>query len=258
MDSNFNRQFILIDFRLLEDGKFLKFIGSSEFATYLVLRRNIWRSAEPHFMGLHDLYLRDQLLTCSLEREKISKITNVDPDNISRHLTSLVRKGVMRRIRTGRQNIYVLGEWVDVHGNGSYRLEWFYLEGKYGISKTDLTESVRSDLSGTSDQTRLKASDNNIEANREENTVNGDLKELKNLDQPEEKTEYVAQCILSEFGDQHSLGFYRLVAAKVPEEVIHRAIAEIRADGAKSPARVFTHKMKLYALDRLKKRIGVV
>ena len=50
MNSSFNRQFILIDFRLLTNKKFLKFIGSSEFATYLVLRCNVWRSQEPHYM----------------------------------------------------------------------------------------------------------------------------------------------------------------------------------------------------------------
>ncbi|HUW22407.1 MAG TPA: winged helix-turn-helix domain-containing protein [Candidatus Bathyarchaeia archaeon] len=256
MNSNFNRQFILIDFKLLEDKKFLDFLGSSEFGTYLVLRRHVWRSPEQHYMGLHDLYSNDQLLTCSLERSKISEVTGIDPDNISRHLTSLAKKGVIKRRRTGRQNIYVLGEWVDVHGDGSYKLEWFYLEGKYGISKTDLTESVRSDLTLKSDQNQPKASDNNIETNKKENTVNGSIKKLKNLKQPEDKTDYVAQRILDQLGDDHSKKFYKLVAAKVPEDIIFRALAEIKTDGAKSPAKVFTHRMKLYAIEQMKKEIG--
>ena len=46
--------------------------GSSEFATYLVLLRNIWRSAERHYMGLHDVYLREHLLSCSLESQVIN------------------------------------------------------------------------------------------------------------------------------------------------------------------------------------------
>ena len=50
--------------------------------------------------------------------------------------------------------------------------------------------------------------------------------------------------------------FYELVAAKIPEEAIHRALAEVRADGADHPARLFTHKMKQEALKRQKEQIG--
>ena len=93
---------------------------------------------------------------------------------------------MIRRVRTGRQNIYVLGEWIDVHHDSSYRLEWFYLEGRYGISKSDLTESIRSDLTPSSsqarlppsDQTRRRASDNNRDGNIERKSVNGAQGEL--------------------------------------------------------------------------------
>src|SRR4051812_31459831 len=171
MNQNFNRQFILIDFRLLEDKRFLKFLGSSEFATYLVLRRNVWRSVQPHYMGLHTLYEQERKLVCSLTREKIAEVVGVALDNISRHLSMLEAKGVIRRVRTGRQNIYVLGEWVDVKGDSSYGVEWFYMEGVFGVSKSDLMASVRSDLTSTSDQSRRPASDNNRKENTEENTV---------------------------------------------------------------------------------------
>ena len=267
MNSNFNRQFILIDFRLLEDREFLAFLGSSEFATYLVLRRNIWRSSQSHYMGLHDLYLGEKLLASSLERIAIAKTTGVDPDNISRHLTSLTRKGVIRRVRTGRQNIYVLGEWIDVHHDSSYRLEWFYLEGRYGISKSDLTESIRSDLTPSSDQARLPpsdqtrrpASDNNRDGNIERKSVNGVsfLKSVPDLDQPAEKANYVADFILSKLKDTQSSRFYHLVAAKVPEEVVRRFLSEIEQDGgARNPASVFTSKVKLYALQQAKGQIA--
>jgi len=249
-NSNFNRQFILIDFRLLEAEGFLDFIGSSEFATYLVLRRNVWRSSERHYMGLHDVYLKEQLLACSLERKKVSEVTGVDPDNISRHLSKLEERKVIRRRRTGRQNIYVLGEWMNVNGDSAYKLEWFYLEGRFGVSKTDLTDSVRSELSETADQNRPPASDNNREVNREENTVNANgieqLKRMPSLKQTEARTEYVADYVLDQLGDRHSARFYRFVAAKVPETAIRKMISEIKVDGAKYPAKLFTHKVKLY------------
>src|SRR5258708_3990103 len=118
MNSNFNRQFIMTGFRLLENREFLKFIGSSEYATYLVLRKFVWRGTEPHFMGLNELYLNDKLLVSSIERDKIEEITGVSTKNISRHLTSLESKGIIQVKRTGRQNIYTLGEWIDVHEDG--------------------------------------------------------------------------------------------------------------------------------------------
>lgn len=248
----------MIDFELLEDKKFLKFISSSEFATYLVLRRNIWRSEDkPHYMGLHDLYSKDKKLVCSLEREKVSEITGIALNNISHHLTSLEKKGIIQRIRTGRQNIYVLGEW---HYNGTEKIEWFFMEGKFGITKDDLTVSVRPDLRKTLDQTKWLALDNNIEDNKKDNTVkeNGDIKILQNisnLNSPDEQIQYVADFILKEMGDKHSAKFYHLVASKIPEDAIRLMISEIKTDGARSPQRVFVHKVKQYAVEWQKKKL---
>jgi hypothetical protein len=251
MNNNFNRQFILLDFRLLDDRDFLKFLSTNEFATYLVLRRNVWRSTAAHYMGLHSLYENERKLVCSLTRDKIAAVTGIAAVNISRHLSALEKKSVIKRVPTGRQNIYVLGEWIDVNGDGSYRVEWFYMEGVYGVSKADLTLSVRPDLTPTSDQTRRPASDNNREGNRQDNTVpNGAIKRLQDLNQPEEKTEYMAEAILKQMGDKHSRRFYEMVAAKVPEPAIRQAMAEIKADGADNPARLFTYKMQRYALDQ--------
>ena len=270
MNSNFNRQFIMIDFRLLEDSRFLKFLGSSEFATYLVLRRHVWRGEDAHYMGLHDLYQNDRKLTCSLEREKIAEITRIRPNQVSLHLSKLEQEGVLQRIRTGRQSIFVLGEWIDVYGDGSYKgLEWFYLDGKYGVSKSDVAKQQTSEIrksghqtsaiSGDQtsarfrDQTSAKRGDNNIYNNTEENTVsNGAVKQLKDLEQPSAKADFLTQYLLGELGDKHSERFYRLVASKVPEQVIYTALAEVRADGADNPAKLFTYKVNRYALKQLK------
>lgn len=94
---------------------------------------------------------------------------------------------------------------------------------------------------------------------RQQTVANGDEKSvfqaLANLKQPPEKTAYVAQYIVGQLGDQHSLKFYQLVAAKVPENVIRQTLAEIKTDGARYPERVFTHRMKLYALQRQKQQL---
>jgi hypothetical protein len=73
---------------------------------------------------------------------------------------------------------------------------------------------------------------------------------LKDLDQPKEKTAYIAHYVLDELGDQQSHRFYALVAAKIPEAVIREALSAIRVDGAENPAKLFTYKMQRYALGR--------
>ena len=91
-----------------------------------------------------------------------------------------------------------------------------------------------------------------------DNTVNGvvkggegnNLQKLQDLDQPKEKTAYVAQFLLEELGDKKSEKFYRLVAAKIPEAVIREALSAIKVDGAEHPAKLFTYKMLRYALGR--------
>jgi hypothetical protein len=71
MNINVNRQFILLDFELIDDPKFLEFVSASEFGTYLILRRFIWRGGEnkPHFLNLHTLYENNKLLVCKRSQE---------------------------------------------------------------------------------------------------------------------------------------------------------------------------------------------
>ena len=76
---------------------------------------------------------------------------------------------------------------------------------------------------------------------------NGQIKDLPDLDQPKEKKEYMARLIRDQLGDEHSSAFYRLVASKIPEELIYQTLSEIKTDGARNPARVFTYRMTLYA-----------
>jgi len=82
-------------------------------------------------------------------------------------------------------------------------------------------------------------------------TVNGNknlFKKLPNLEIPKAQIEYIKDEILSFLKDKHSVKFYWLVASKIPESVIRQAIAEIKVDGADNPARVFTYRMRKYAL----------
>jgi len=270
MNINVNRQFVLLDFELIDDPRFLDFVSSAEFGTYLILRRFIWRGGEnkPHFLNLHQLYENDKLLVCSISNEKIASLLHLhDLTRVSKQLTKLEKYGVIKRIRTGRQNIYVLGEWYDYSEvkDGSKRLEWFYLEQKFGVNKSDLAQKAKSELHTDAGQTWPKEPNINIEENREKNTVNGVVKgreksalqQLPDVGDPPEKAVYIAKhVILKALGDEKSSRFYELVAAKIPEQVIRETLAEVRADGARSPARLFTYKMQRYALEMRKR--GVV
>jgi hypothetical protein len=89
-----------------------------------------------------------------------------------------------------------------------------------------------------------------------DNTVNGSqktlLKALPDLPQEPEEVEHIAQSIVTQLRDEHSLGFYRLVARKIPADSIWQALSEIRHDGgADNPPRVFTHRMTQQAARRL-------
>jgi hypothetical protein len=77
------------------------------------------------------------------------------------------------------------------------------------------------------------------------------------LGDPTEKTAYIVRdIILKTLGDEKSLKFYELVAAKIPEQVIREVLSEVRVDGARNPAKLFTYKIKQYALEARKR--GVV
>jgi hypothetical protein len=79
------------------------------------------------------------------------------------------------------------------------------------------------------------------------------LHKLPDLGDPPEKTAYVAALILEALGDEQSQRFYQLVAAKIPEQAIREALSQIRADGARDPAKLFTYKIQRYALTQQKR-----
>lgn len=260
VDANYNRQFIQIDFALLEDPGFLQFVTRAEFATYLILRRYVWRGGH-HRLGLDEMYHRDHKLVSAIGVRTIANLLGLkERTRVSKHLTALEKEGVIKRHRTGRETIYILGEWFQPEGWTVSR-EYFYLENVFGLLKdgrtSDVSKNDTSDVPSATHQTWRKTTHSNIEENREINTVNGSpILNLPDLDQPAEKTEFILQEILAAMGDKHSEQFYRLVAAKVPESVICEALSEINHDGAESPPKVFTHRMNLYATDRLKRGIG--
>lgn len=89
-------------------------------------------------------------------------------------------------------------------------------------------------------------------------TVNGGNKtkspvsQLPSIERPPEETDLITSDILAALGDKHSEVFYRLVAGKIPSDVIYQALSEIQADGANDAPKVFTYRMNRYALEQLR------
>ncbi len=168
--ENFNRQFILLDFADLDNPDFLSFTRAPEFSTYLLMRRHVWRSRQPHYMGLHEYFLKGHL-ACSLDREKIAEWLRLSLVSVSNDITALSRRQVIESLRTGRQNIFVLGRWVE--DEGAY-FEHFFLDRLYVRSKENLISGLLdgrnkenfTSADNPSDTADVKKS---LHSNREEN-----------------------------------------------------------------------------------------
>jgi len=178
--ERFNRQFIMLDFEDLDDPEFMEFVRSSEFSTYLVMRRFIWRSDTPHRLGLHEYYAQGSL-ACALSREKIAeKLGNITGRQVTRDINALVTRGMIQSVRTGRGNVFILGKWVFNEEDQVY-YEYFFLDRLHvRVDKNVQSEwtSNENPLSGQKCPIRVdknvqsewtKMSTNNIEENIEEN-----------------------------------------------------------------------------------------
>ncbi len=150
--ERFNRQFIIVDFEDLDNPEFMEFVRSPEFSTYLLLRRYIWRSIErEHSLGLHQYYSQG-LLASALSREKIADaLGGISLRQVSRDIKSLIERSLMKPVRTGRGNIFILGRWARDEDDDVY-YEYYFLDKL----------QTRPDISVTSDLTSQTGLDTNV------------------------------------------------------------------------------------------------
>jgi hypothetical protein len=133
----YNAQFLTIDFRMLDNPAFGEFMKTTAFAVYLQLRRYIWRSRTRRhpIPKVNELFEQGNLVATAERTHLAKKLGIKEERHISRHISELCRMGVIERISTGRQNLYILGTWEDrsVHQDGSYVIELFLLERHFGV-----------------------------------------------------------------------------------------------------------------------------
>jgi DNA-binding transcriptional ArsR family regulator len=286
VEEKFNRQFILLEFDLLDDKRFLEFVSKAEFATYLILRRYIWRGND-HRLGLHSVYHNEQKLASAISRTKIASMLNLkDETRVSKHLSALEDMGLIKRKRTGRETIFILGEWIDIseRKDKSKRKEWFYIEQKFGGNgnasdddsggddspddgdgdgrTSDVAHFATSDVYSDTPQTWRNEPHNNREENREINTtVNGSknpISLLPQLDLDEAYVQDTADYIGQKLGtsDAHSRKLHLAVAWRIPRHIIERHLNDVAEADAKNPGALFTHRMKDVARKNLVSKMG--
>ena len=277
MNANFNSQFIMIDFKLLQNQEYLHFLGPKQ-GIYLLLRRYVYRSTNPHPHNLHKYFQQGKLVS-SLTQEKIAELTGWSLRTISGHISDMVKSGIIQSISTGRASVYVLGERRDVSGDEDSKPKWFelfYLDRKYGMDDSDdptnapnsdesependgfrpdtqdSAHQIRSDAEACRPDTQKAAHHNiNIINKKIHKKSNNRIYEIPVLKQPSEKTEFIADEIVTALSNPKARKYYLLVASRIPEPVIRQHLAEVKADNPRDPIKLFTHKMQKYAKEYL-------
>lgn len=133
----FNAQFLALDFRMIDNPEFGRFMRSQAFAVYLVLRRYIWRSREhPHPVAKVNELREAGYLVSSLEHRQIArKLDLKDVAEISRYTGILTEMRAVSKVFTGRQNLYILGTWENrsLAPGRTHLVELFYLDQLFGV-----------------------------------------------------------------------------------------------------------------------------
>lgn len=150
--------------------------------------------------------------------------------------------GIVQSRMTGREKIYVLGEWMDIskEKDGSARKEWFYLERVFATKQNDLSdvdlpgegraeENFLSEVQpgGRQEVVRLPDRQELASTNREKNKES--VNALGKRKDPEH-VRYLVEQILDVCGDEKSRAFYTRLASRLPDDLIFRSLAEIRQD----------------------------
>jgi hypothetical protein len=94
----------------------------------------------------------------------------------------------------------------------------------------------------------INNNDKNGKNNYKTVTQNGFFSKLPKHITDDSHINYLVEEILKVVNDPHSKKFYSLIASRIPENNIRQVLSEMKADGANNPAKLFTWKMKRFAL----------
>ncbi len=167
----------------------------------------------------------------------VAKLRGVNERTIQRHFEALEKAGLLRReYQPGKPCLL----WIE---EPSREEAENYLSTIGGVGgDTDVTTTGDTDVTPNKKQEREK-----------DKSVNGSLRlgedrgrggeRLTELERA--KREWLANHMVEQLGDPHSLGFYRKIASQLPEHQVFQMLSEVRsmANGGRirsSRARLFT------------------
>ena len=253
----------MLDFGDLDNPDFMEFVRSPEFSTYLIMRRYTWRSKEiEHSLGLHEYYANG-LLACALSREKMAEaLGGVTPRQVTRDINALIERRLIKSVRTGRGNIFILGKWaIDKEEDIYY--EYYFLDRlQIRLDKKVQSDTTSHEPTGqetpvslvktvVSDQTEL--SNSNRESNKE---IERKIR-ISSKTQPDNLQSTLIETIIEtcshEFGDieylqSNTTRTYNLWATtNLDEEEIAEKIHEAR--------RITKQRISLSAVHNRKKKM---
>lgn len=160
--SHDNSQYIRIDFKTLDLPDFGEFIKTTAFAVYLQLRRYIWRSQSRHPIPIVNQLFASGNLCTGVEHSIIARKLGIkEVSHISRHVKTLLDMKVMKRVTTGRGNVYVLGTWENRSLNPDRKdiYEFYFLDQYFGTDQEPAINPYNPELSIT-DNPDLSEGDN--------------------------------------------------------------------------------------------------
>lgn len=173
----------------------------------------------------------------------LARLRGMSERSIQRHLESLERAGLLtREVRPGKPNFLWIEEPSTEEAEG-------YLSTIGERGDTDVT--LRDDTDVTpykkEEESSLRKT-NHVNESQRLREQKGRRERLTALERA--KREWLANRMVSQLGDPHSLGFYRKVAATVPEQRIFEALGEVKLAGIegrveKSKGALFTNILKV-------------
>jgi hypothetical protein len=149
----------------------------------------------------------------------------------------------VKNLNADVKNLYPGVKNVDSSGKESlHRTEKETLERNITVNGYQKVKNEAEDFGGTASYTANRA--------QNEPKLKNPIRELPNLELDKAEIKDISAWIATELGDKHSGKFYYLVAAKIPKSVIHEHLKDAKGAG-ENPAKLFTHRMNAWAIDRL-------
>lgn len=183
---------------------------------------------------------------CYAKKEFLAEQLGISRRAVTTMISKLLEKGLIEK-HPETKHLRITIDW--------YREVMIKTTERESREETSHSEknllSKREESSHLSEKKLPTTKINNNDINKTVNGAENIFKKLPTLPLPREQKEYLKDEILSLLKDRHSEKFYLLVASKIPENVIRQTLSEIKVDGANDPAKVFTYRMKKYALAQM-------